>query len=102
MKSIPAAAGQKINEWYRHIKKLNVTDAEMLRDEIKRELDVMEEDEQAVLYFQLMDFRHELFLLCSMPKNQKKSPPAGKFGLVFGLLGFEVLVFKKMAVAPAF
>ncbi|MED1233916.1 aspartate phosphatase, partial [Bacillus paralicheniformis] len=63
MESIPAAVvGQKINEWYRHIKKLNVTDAEMLRDEIKRELDVMEEDEQAVLYFQLMDFRHEQML----------------------------------------
>ncbi|WP_326134894.1 response regulator aspartate phosphatase, partial [Bacillus paralicheniformis] len=29
MESIPAAVvGQKINEWYRHIKKLNVTDAE--------------------------------------------------------------------------
>ncbi|WP_282900710.1 hypothetical protein [Bacillus altitudinis] len=26
-------------------------------------------------------------------KNQKKSPPAGKFGLVFGLLGFWVLIF---------
>ncbi|WP_222117098.1 hypothetical protein, partial [Bacillus pumilus] len=35
-------------------------------------------------------------------KIKKKSPPAGKFGLVFGLLGFEVLVFKKMAVSPAF
>jgi len=26
-------------------------------------------------------------------KIKKKSPPAGKFGLVFGLLGFEVLGF---------
>lgn len=63
MESIPAAVfGQKINEWYRHIKRLNVTDAEMLRNEIKSELDVMEEDEQVVLYFQLMDFRHEQML----------------------------------------
>jgi len=35
-------------------------------------------------------------------KIKKKSPHAGKFGLVFGLLGFEVLVFKKMAVPPDF
>lgn len=35
-------------------------------------------------------------------KKSKKSPPAGKFGLVFGLLGFEVLVFKKMAEPPSF
>lgn len=40
MESIPAAeVGQKINEWYRHIKRLNATDAEMLRNEIKSELD---------------------------------------------------------------
>ncbi|MGF9725755.1 aspartate phosphatase, partial [Bacillus safensis] len=36
--------GQKINEWYRHIKRLNVTDAEILRNEVKNELDLMEED----------------------------------------------------------
>jgi hypothetical protein len=35
-------------------------------------------------------------------KIKKKSPPAGKFGLVFGLLGFEVLVFKKMAFRQIF
>ncbi|WP_254109624.1 hypothetical protein [Bacillus pumilus] len=57
-----AEIGQKINEWYQHIKRLNVTDAEMLRSEIRRDLDVMEEDEQAVLYFQLMEFRHEQML----------------------------------------
>ncbi len=31
-------------------------DAETLREEVRKELDVMEEDEQVVLYFQLMDF----------------------------------------------
>jgi len=35
-----------------------------------------------------------LFFSCAAwAKNQKKSPPAGKFGLVFGLLGFWVLIF---------
>lgn len=57
-----AKIGQKINEWYQNIKRLNVTDAEMLRSEIRRDLDIMEEDEQAVLYFQLMEFRHEQML----------------------------------------
>ncbi|MCY7589492.1 tetratricopeptide repeat protein [Bacillus safensis] len=66
-----AEVGQKINEWYRHIKKFNVTDAEMLRTEIRRELDVMEEDEQAVLYFQLMEFRHQQMLEYVNPVEQK-------------------------------
>ncbi|MEK5499445.1 hypothetical protein [Bacillus sp. FSL M8-0077] len=35
-------------------------------------------------------------------KTKKKSPHEGKFGLVFGLLDFEVLVFEKLAVSPAF
>ncbi|MGE6632464.1 aspartate phosphatase [Bacillus sp. NPDC077027] len=72
METISAAViGQKINEWYRHIKKLNVTDAEMLRSEIRNELDMMEEDEQAVLYFQLMDFRHEQMLEYVNPVERK-------------------------------
>lgn len=72
METISAAViGQKINEWYRHIKKLNVTDAEMLRSEIREELDMMEEDEQAVLYFQLMDFRHEQMLEYVNPVERK-------------------------------
>ncbi len=51
----------------------------------------------------LADPLGSVFLLCSMvKKSKKKSPPAGKFGLVFGLLGFEVLVFEKLAVSPAF
>lgn len=44
----------------------------------------------------------QLNTMNGVEKIKKKSPPAGKFGLVFGLLGFEVLVFKKMAVPPAF
>jgi len=29
-----------------------------------------------------------VFCCAAWSKNQKKSPPTGKFGLVFGLLGF--------------
>ncbi|MGP3740516.1 hypothetical protein ACTWKB_21180 [Bacillus sp. 4A_MP2] len=35
-----------------------------------------------------------LFFCCAgMAKKSKKISPAGKFGLVFGLLGFWVLIF---------
>lgn len=36
--------GMKINEWNRHIQKFNVTDAEMLKAEIERDIDIMEEE----------------------------------------------------------
>lgn len=58
-----SAVGVKINAWYKNIKKFSVEDAERLRKEIKKEIDdLMEEDEQVVLYFQLMEFRHQLML----------------------------------------
>jgi len=103
MESIPAAVvGQKINEWYRHIKKLNVTDAEMLRDEIKRELDVMEEDEQAVLYFQLMDFRHEQMLEYVNPSQNQVNKAdylravEGEGKKLTGIMEYYVHFFKGM------
>ncbi|MGN7389515.1 tetratricopeptide repeat protein [Bacillus safensis] len=61
MASIPSpVVAIKINEWYKHIKRFNVKEAHMLREEVRKDIDVMEEDEQAVLYFQLMEFRHQL------------------------------------------
>lgn len=61
MASIPSpVVAIKINEWYKQIKRFNVKEAQKLREEVRKEIDVMEEDEQAVLYFQLMEFRHQL------------------------------------------
>ncbi|MBG9911248.1 aspartate phosphatase [Bacillus xiamenensis] len=63
MAAIPSpVVAIKINEWYKNIKRFNVKEAETLKEEIRKEIDVMEEDEQAVLYFQLMEFRHQLMI----------------------------------------
>ena len=71
MEAIPSpVVAIKINEWYKHIKRFNVKDAEILREEIRKEIDVMEEDEQAVLYFQLMEFRHQLMIDYVQPSGE--------------------------------
>ena len=71
MEAIPSpTVAIKINEWYKLIKKFNVKDAETLREEIRKEIDLMEEDEQAVLYFQLMEFRHQLMIDYVQPSEQ--------------------------------
>lgn len=54
--------GIKINEWYRHIQRFNVTDAIMLREQINREMELMEENQDLLLYYSLVDYRHNLML----------------------------------------
>lgn len=54
--------GMKINEWYYHIQRFNVPDAEAYKEEIKSLLDDMEENQDLLLYFSLMEFRHKLML----------------------------------------
>ncbi|QHQ82242.1 TSUP family transporter [Bacillus subtilis] len=71
MASIPSpVVAIKINEWYKHIKRFNVKEAQMLREEVRKDIDVMEEDEQAVLYFQLMEFRHQLMTDYVQPSKE--------------------------------
>ncbi|MDV3450567.1 Rap family tetratricopeptide repeat protein [Bacillus safensis] len=61
-KVLSSHVGLKINEWYYHIQKFNVPDAEAYKEEIKSMLDYMEENQDLFLYFSLMEFRHKLML----------------------------------------
>ncbi|MEK4789394.1 MULTISPECIES: response regulator aspartate phosphatase [unclassified Bacillus (in: firmicutes)] len=61
-KVLSSHVGVKINEWYYHIQRFNVADAEAYKEEIKASLDRMEENQDLLLYFSLMEFRHKLML----------------------------------------
>ncbi|NPC91650.1 tetratricopeptide repeat protein [Bacillus sp. WMMC1349] len=52
----------KLNEWYSLIRTNKVTDAEFIKAEIKQQLTDMEEDQTVLLYYSLIDFRHNLML----------------------------------------
>ncbi|NPC93154.1 aspartate phosphatase [Bacillus sp. WMMC1349] len=72
MKFVPSpVVGMKINEWYNEIQKLNVVEAERLKEEVRQEIENMEEDQDALLYFQLMELRHQMMLDYLFPKEKK-------------------------------
>ncbi|UYO36482.1 tetratricopeptide repeat protein [Bacillus zhangzhouensis] len=50
----------KLNNWYRAIKTENVELAREIKQQVKSELDSMEENQDALLYFKLLEFRHDL------------------------------------------
>lgn len=67
-----AEVGMKITEWHQHIQKFNVTDAEMLKAEIERDIEVMEEDQDLLIYYQLMAFRHSIMIEYIAPSGEKQ------------------------------
>ncbi|MCX4074702.1 aspartate phosphatase [Bacillus subtilis] len=60
--------GQTLNEWYQLIKQNNIKKAEIMREEIKKSLTHMEENEKIIVYFNLIDSRYKL-----MKENYKDS-----------------------------
>lgn len=51
-----------LNQWYRTIRQLNVDQAIAMKDEIEHVLPDMEENQDLLLYFNLLDFRHKIML----------------------------------------
>jgi len=67
--------GLKINEWYKYIRLFSVADAEILKDEVGQEIECMEEDQDLLLYYSLMCFRHQLMLDYLEPKTMNEERP---------------------------
>ncbi|MGX4764757.1 response regulator aspartate phosphatase [Bacillus mojavensis] len=53
---------KKLNAWYTAIKNDHVEQAENIKQEVEIELKNMEENQDALLYYQLLEFRHEIML----------------------------------------
>lgn len=52
----------KLNEWYLAIIRNRVADAFFLKSDIEQLLESMEENQDVLIYFSLLDYRHELML----------------------------------------
>ncbi|QHM86459.1 Response regulator aspartate phosphatase I [Bacillus velezensis] len=53
---------QKLNNWYTFIKNDQVEQVEHIKKEVEKELVNMEENQDALLYYQLLEFRNEIML----------------------------------------
>ncbi|MED4864991.1 aspartate phosphatase [Bacillus subtilis] len=70
MNVIPSAnVGVKINEWYDYINKFDAENADKLKTEITEMIESMEEDQDLLIYYQLMLFRHYLMRAYLYPSD---------------------------------
>ncbi|KAF1680005.1 MULTISPECIES: Rap family tetratricopeptide repeat protein [Bacillus] len=67
--------GVKINEWYKYIRLFSVPDSEILKSEVEEEIRYMKEDQDLLLYYSLMCFRHQLMLDYLEPKPMNEERP---------------------------
>ncbi|MBT2574640.1 tetratricopeptide repeat protein [Bacillus sp. ISL-51] len=65
----------KMNEWYKLIRAFEADKAETLKREIEYELEDMEENQDLLLYFSLMEFRHRIMLDKLKPMKENDSQP---------------------------
>ncbi|MCY8504905.1 Rap family tetratricopeptide repeat protein [Bacillus atrophaeus] len=59
----------KLNSWYTTIKKNMIDDAEKMKSEIEFLLQDIQENQDILLYYQLLEFRHELMLIYLKSKD---------------------------------
>ncbi len=65
--------GVKINDWYKMIRQFSVPDAEILKVEVEQEIKKMEEDQDLLIYYSLMCFRHQLMLDYLEPEKRYRT-----------------------------
>ncbi|ARC70977.1 tetratricopeptide repeat-containing protein [Bacillus subtilis] len=94
---------KKLNEWYTSIKNDQVEKAEIIKTEVEKELLNMEENQDALLYYQLLEFRHEIMLSYMKSKEIEKLHNAYETikeieeqGQLTGMLEYYYYFFKGM------
>ncbi|MHC5291060.1 Response regulator aspartate phosphatase I [Bacillus licheniformis] len=61
----------KMNYWYKRIKDSDVGNAEKIRREVQQEIHRMEENQDVLIYYSLLEFKHKLMLAYIYPKAVK-------------------------------
>lgn len=61
----------KMNHWYIALKNNWTKKAEEMKEQVEKEIEVMEENQDAVVYYQLLKFRHGLMLDCLCPDGMR-------------------------------
>ncbi|RHJ06982.1 response regulator aspartate phosphatase RapI [Bacillus sonorensis] len=94
---------KKLNDWYTLIKDDQVEHAEIIKIEVEKELLNMEENQDALLYYQLLDFRHEIMLSYMKSKEiddlnnaYETIKEIEKQGQLTGMLEYYFYFFKGM------
>ncbi|AYK76676.1 RapH N-terminal domain-containing protein [Bacillus subtilis] len=105
MEVIPSAdVGIKINEWHMYINRFDVENSERLKAEVEQMMKEMEEDQNLLLYYQLIVFRHRMMLDYLFPSDLAKRLDKaeylrkieGKGKKLSGMLEYYTYFFKGM------
>ncbi len=64
--------GVKINDWHEYINRFDAKNAEKCKAEVEKMIEEMEEDQDLLLYYQLISFRHNLMMDYLFPSDSSK------------------------------